>query len=65
MAYQLGIDGLLAFERTLALLDEGKYIEAADEAQRSRWDEQTPNRAQRVTDWMREAADEMEVLHDE
>ena len=56
MAYQMGVSGLLGFRQTLALLADGKYAEAADQAMRSRWAEQTPNRARRVTDWIRSAA---------
>lgn len=56
MAYQLGVSGLLRFRRTLDLIAAGKYLDAADEALRSRWAEQTPKRARRVTDWIRSAA---------
>lgn len=56
MCYQLGLRGLLSFRQTLALLEDGRYAEAADQALRSRWAEQTPNRARRVTDWIRSAA---------
>jgi len=56
MAYQMGVSGLLGFRQTLALLADGKYAEAADQAMRSRWADQTPNRARRVTDWIRSAA---------
>lgn len=64
MAYQMGVDGLLGFRKMLALIDAGKYREAADEGLKSRWAVQTPNRAQRVTDWIRSAADGMERIHD-
>lgn len=53
MCYQLGLSGLLNFRDTLSLLNEGKYTEAADEALNSKWANQTPNRAKRVTGWMR------------
>ena len=56
MAYQMGVSGLLGFRQTLALLADGKYAEAADQAMRSRWAEQTPNRARRVAGWIRSAA---------
>ena len=56
MAYQMGVSGLLGFRQTLALLADGKYAEAADQAMRSRWAEQTPSRAQRVAGWIRSAA---------
>lgn len=48
MAFQLGVNGLLAFKQTLALLQAGKYQEAARECLRSNWANQTPQRAQRV-----------------
>ena len=55
MGYQLGVSGLLRFRRTLWLLEQGDWADAADEALRSKWAEQTPNRARRVTDWIRSA----------
>lgn len=55
MAYQMGIAGLLSFRRTLAHIESGRYSEAADEALRSRWATQTPERAKRVTDLIRSA----------
>lgn len=55
MAYQLGVSGLLRFRNTLALLQAGKYQDAAAEALRSRWAEQTPKRAQEVAGWIRGA----------
>ena len=56
MGYQLGVSGLLRFRQTLALMEQGKWAEAADQALQSRWAEQTPNRARRVTGWIRSAA---------
>lgn len=55
MAYQLGVAGLLEFRKTLALIDEGRYTDAACEALNSRWAEQTPNRARRVSEWIASA----------
>lgn len=55
MAYQMGVDGLLGFKNTLALIQAGKYAEAADNALKSKWAQQTPNRAKRVTDLIRSA----------
>lgn len=55
MGYQLGVSGLLRFRKTLGLLEACQYQEAADEALRSRWAEQTPNRARRVAEWIRNA----------
>ena len=56
MCYQLGLGGLLGFRNTLRLIREGRYAEAADEALNSRWAQQTPSRAKRVTDLIRSAA---------
>lgn len=53
MAFQLGVNGLLGFKNTLSLLQSGKYSEAADNALKSKWAEQTPKRAKRVTDMIR------------
>lgn len=57
MAYQLGVSGLLKFRKTLALLEIGKYQDAAEESLRSRWAEQTPNRAKEVAEWIASAGD--------
>lgn len=48
MAYQLGVDGLLAFKRMLASLQAGDRHTAATEALNSHWAQQTPRRAQRM-----------------
>jgi len=56
MAYQLGIAGLAEFRATLALVEQRRYSEAADEALNSLWAQQTPNRAQRVTSLLASAA---------
>lgn len=55
MAYQMGVEGLLGFRNTLALIQQGKYSEAADNAMKSLWAKQTPNRAKKVTDLIRSA----------
>jgi len=49
MAFQMGVNGLLSFKNTLALIEEGKYKEAAQNALKSKWATQTPARAKRVT----------------
>jgi lysozyme len=54
MAFQLGTQGLLRFERTLGLVRDGKYEEAADAMLLSRWAEQTPKRAKRMSEQMRD-----------
>lgn len=53
MAYQLGVSGLLSFKTTLRLVEQKRYNEAADNALKSLWARQTPNRAKRVTDLIR------------
>jgi lysozyme len=56
MAFQLGINGLLNFKKMLGHIKTGDYSNAAKEALRSKWAEQTPNRAAEVTEWIRWAA---------
>jgi len=53
MAFQLGIDGLLGFANTLRLVMEGKYENAASAMLESKWAQQTPQRAKRLSDQMR------------
>lgn len=53
MAYQLGVDGLLKFHTTLSLLKAGDRDGAAKSALSSKWAQQTPARAKRVTDLIR------------
>lgn len=53
MAYQLGVDGLLAFKKMLAATAKGDYTTAAAEMLNSRWARQTPARAQRMAEQMR------------
>ena len=48
MAYQLGVAGLSRFRKMLGLLAARRWKEAAGEAKRSRWNEQTPERAERI-----------------
>lgn len=55
MAFQMGPAGFMKFKRTIRLLRDGKWDEAADNALKSKWARQTPNRAKRVTDLMRSA----------
>ena len=47
MAFQMGIDGLLGFKNTLAMIQSGEYAEAAKGMMNSKWAKQTPERAQR------------------
>lgn len=53
MAFQLGIDGLLAFTTTLGLVHTGQFGLAADAMLQSRWAQQTPERAKRLAEQMR------------
>lgn len=48
MAFQLGVDGLLAFKNTLAKMGVGDYDGAAAGMLASKWASQTPNRAKRL-----------------
>lgn len=53
MAYQLGMDGLKQFHMMLAALWEHEYEAAADAALDSKWAKQTPARAKRVSEMIR------------
>jgi lysozyme len=53
MSFQMGVDGLLGFHNTLALIRDGKYENAAHAMMQSLWAKQTPARAQRMADQMR------------
>jgi lysozyme len=56
MAFQMGTDGLLGFKNTLALIRDGKYADAAAAMLTSKWATQTPERAKRLADQMRDGA---------
>ena len=49
MAFQMGVAGLLGFKNTLALIQSGKYQEAARAMLQSKWATQTPARANRLS----------------
>jgi lysozyme len=53
MAFQMGVDGLLGFKNTLAMVRDGDYATAAEGMLQSLWAEQTPERAKRLSDQMR------------
>lgn len=53
MSFQMGVDGLLAFKNTLAMIERGDYDAAADGMLESLWAKQTPARAKRLSDQMR------------
>lgn len=48
MAFQMGLKGLLQFQRMLGSVEDGQYVEAAAEMVKSRWAMQTPARAYRL-----------------
>jgi lysozyme len=54
MSFQMGVDGLLGFHTTLRLVRERNYEAAADQMLESLWAKQTPERAQRLSDQMRD-----------
>lgn len=49
MAFNLGVEGLLKFKKTLKLIEEGKYKEAAKEMLNSKWDKQVGRRAEELS----------------
>ena len=49
MAFNLGIQGVLSFTKTLGLIKQGHYPEAAAEMLKSDWAKQVPNRAARLS----------------
>lgn len=53
MAFNLGIKGLLAFSNTLALIQAGKWDEAAAAMLDSKWATQVGARAKRLSEMMR------------
>lgn len=53
MAFQMGVDGLLGFRNTLAMVERGEYAAAADGMMASKWAQQTPRRAARLSQQMR------------
>lgn len=52
MAFQLGVDGLLAFATTLGHTRAGRYADAAKAMLQSKWATQTPERARRLAKQM-------------
>lgn len=53
MSYQLGLTGVGEFRRMWGGIEAQDYGTAADEMLKSKWHEQTPARAQRLSDRMR------------
>lgn len=54
MIFQMGLNGVLKFKKMLAALQVKDYATARREALDSAWAKQTPQRAKRVTDLMKE-----------
>lgn len=50
MCYQLGITGFSKFRKTIAYLANRRWKEASKEMMKSRWAEQTPDRAKELAD---------------
>ena len=44
--YQLGINGVLKFKRTLKFIEDGSYMSAIEEVKKSAWYKQTPKRVE-------------------
>lgn len=53
MAFQLGIEGLMGFKTTLALISQGDYDQASQQMLKSKWASQTPARAARLAQQMK------------
>jgi lysozyme len=53
MSYQMGSGGGSKFKETLALINKGLYEEAAEEMLDSEWAKQTPERAKRLSNRMK------------
>lgn len=53
MAFQMGVDGLLGFKNTLSMVKSGDYAGASENMMKSKWAQQTPARARRMSDQMR------------
>ena len=49
MAFQMGVTGLLGFKNTLAMIEAGRYQDAAKAMLQSKWATQTPARANRLS----------------
>lgn len=53
MSFQMGVDGLLGFKKTLEMIQKGQYTQAAKGMMNSKWARQTPARALRLSIQMR------------
>jgi lysozyme len=61
MAFNLGIQGLLDFKRTLEAVRQGRYHQAAGMMLESRWARQVGQRAQRLSQMMRDGKEPPEL----
>jgi lysozyme len=52
MSFQMGVQGLLEFKRTLSLVKQGAHAQAAAAMLQSLWAKQTPARARRLAKQM-------------
>ena len=52
MAFNLGVEGLLKFQNTLAFVEHGQYKEASKEMLNSLWAEQVGDRAKELAQMM-------------
>jgi lysozyme len=52
MAFQLGVEGLLKFTNTLAMIKAGNFEDASKGMLKSLWARQTPNRAKKMAKQM-------------
>lgn len=52
MAFQLGVEGLMKFNQTLRLAEQGEYFECSRQMLKSLWAQQTPERALRMSKQM-------------
>jgi len=56
MAFQMGVAGLFGFSRMLGHIEQKDWTQAASEALKSKWAQQTPSRAEYIAELIRGAA---------
>ena len=59
MCYQLGITGVSKFRKAISALQEGEWQEAADEMLDSLWARQTSNRAEELSNIVRNQSEKI------
>ena len=59
MCYQLGVTGVSKFRKAISALQEGEWQEAADEMLDSLWARQTPNRAEELSNIVRNQSEKI------